>query len=149
MTWKGASCPDGPGRCPHLQYADSPRSRSPQRRPGKRVHSLNIGQPDIPSPPELLERLRGFDETNVPYGPSEGLPEFIDAIRDYYVSCDLAVDRSEIFVTTGGSEALLFVLGAVADDGDEVLVFEPFYTNYNGFAGLVGGQDGPGHDAPG
>jgi len=105
---------------------------------GKRVHSLNIGQPDIPSPPELLERLRSFDETNIAYGPSEGLPEFIDAIHQYYASCDLAVERSEIFVTTGGSEALLFVLGAVADDGDEVLVFEPFYTNYNGFAGLVG-----------
>lgn len=105
---------------------------------GKKIHHLNIGQPDIPAPRELLERLRTFDAVNVAYGPSQGLPEFIDVIRDYYAGWGLEVDRSEIFVTTGGSEALLFVLAAIADDGDEVLVFEPFYTNYNGFARLVG-----------
>lgn len=107
-------------------------------RAGKRVHHLNIGQPDIPAPKEVLERLRAFDEANIAYGPSEGLPEFIEAIRTYHLRWDLRLATEEIFVTTGGSEALLFVLAAIADHGDDVLVFEPFYTNYSGFASLVG-----------
>jgi aspartate aminotransferase len=107
-------------------------------RKGTRVLHLNIGQPDIPSPPEILDRLRSYEEANVAYGPSQGLPEFIEAIRAYYQRWDLPFDTEEILVTTGGSEALLFVFAAIADHGEEVLVFEPFYTNYNGFAGLVG-----------
>lgn len=99
---------------------------------------LNIGQPDIPSPPQMLRRLAQFDQPNVAYGPSQGLPEFIEAVRAYHARHGLDLEASEIFATTGGSEALLFVLGAIADHGDEVLVFEPFYTNYSGFARLVG-----------
>ncbi len=105
---------------------------------GKTVHPLNIGQPDIAAPAAVLERIRGFDHPHLAYGPSAGLPTFLDAVRDYYRARGLDVDRAEIFATTGGSEALLFVLAAIADDGDEVLVFEPFYTNYNGFGHLVG-----------
>lgn len=108
------------------------------RRAGKHVYHVNIGQPDIPSPREMLERLRLFDQSHVPYGPSQGLPEFIEAIRRYHARLGLPLSPEEIFVTTGGSEALLFVLAAVADEGDDVLVFEPFYTNYSGFARLVG-----------
>jgi aspartate aminotransferase len=108
------------------------------RKAGKKVFGLNIGQPDIPSPAEILDRLRTFDETNIAYGPSEGLPGFIEAVRQYYEKWGLSFSDNEIFVTAGGSEALLFALAAVADDGDEVIVFEPFYTNYTGFAGLVG-----------
>jgi len=105
---------------------------------GVTVHHLNIGQPDIPSPPELLARLRSFDQPNVAYGPSEGLPEMVEAVRRYHEKVGLPLEREEIFITTGGSEALLFVLAVVADPGDEVLVFEPFYTNYSGFAEMVG-----------
>ena len=105
---------------------------------GRKVYHLNIGQPDIPSPPQILDRLKTFGEANVAYGPSQGLPELIEAIRTYYRKWDLSFDAGEIFVTTGGSEALLFTLAVVADQGDEVIVFEPFYTNYNGFASLVG-----------
>src|SRR5580765_1731457 len=105
---------------------------------GKTVHGLNIGQPDIPTPKAILDRLRAYDGRNVPYGPSQGLPEFIEALRAYYAGVGLTVSHEEIFVTTGGSEALLFVLAALADAGDEVLVFEPFYTNYSGFAQLIG-----------
>lgn len=108
------------------------------RRAGRTVYSLNIGQPDIPTPKEILSRLRVFDERNIAYGPSQGLPEFVETLRAYYAKVGLRVSPEEIFVTTGGSEAILFVLGAVADPGDEVLVFEPFYTNYNGFAALIG-----------
>src|SRR5207249_2302669 len=104
------------------------------RRAGRTVHALNIGQPDIPTPRPILDRLRAFDATHVAYGPSQGLPEFIEALRGYYAGLGLAVATEEIFVTTAGSEAILFSLAALCDPGDQVLVFEPFYTNYNGFA---------------
>ncbi len=108
------------------------------RAAGRKVFALNIGQPDIPTPKEVLSRLRTFDAANVPYGPSQGLPEFVEALRRYYGSVGIELDSEELFVTTGGSEAILFVLAMIADDGDEVLVLEPFYTNYAGFAALVG-----------
>ena len=69
---------------------------------------------------------------------SESGPEFLDAIQDYYAGWGLGYRREELFATTGGSEALLFTLAAIADHGDDVLVFEPFYTNYSGFAAMVG-----------
>jgi aspartate aminotransferase len=108
------------------------------RKAGKKVFFLNIGQPDIATPKQMLARLRDYDETNIAYGPSEGLPEFLEALVSYHRKIGLELSAEEIFVTTGGSEALLFVFAAIAGHGEEVLVFEPFYTNYNGFAGLVG-----------
>lgn len=108
------------------------------RRAGKTVYPLNIGQPDIPTPKEVLDRLRSFSERNVAYGPSQGLPEFLEALRDYYRRAGIPAAVEDIFVTTGGSEAIFFVLSAVGDPGDEAIVFEPFYTNYNGFAALAG-----------
>ena len=108
------------------------------RKAGRTVHALNIGQPDIPTPRVILDRLRAYDEAYVPYGPSQGLPEFIEALRTYYRGAGVELATEEIFVTTAGSEALLFTLGAMCDPGDQVLVFEPFYTNYNGFAAMIG-----------
>lgn len=108
------------------------------RKAGKRVFGLNIGQPDIPTPAALLDRLRAYDKANVPYGPSEGLPELLDALHTYYGGLGLPMERGEIFVTTGGSEAILFVLSMIADPGDEIVVFEPFYTNYSGFSEILG-----------
>ncbi len=108
------------------------------RRSGKTVYALNIGQPDIPTPSAVLDRLRSFSERNVAYGPSQGLPEFVEVLRDYYRRAGIPASTEDIFVTVGGSEAILFVLSAVADPGDEAIVFEPFYTNYNGFAALAG-----------
>ncbi len=105
---------------------------------GRRVHHLNIGQPDIATPPEILRRLATFRETHLPYGPSEGLPEFVETLRRYHARWGIDLEPDEIFVTTGGSEALLFVLAAIADHGEQVLVFEPFYANYTGFARLLG-----------
>jgi aspartate aminotransferase len=107
------------------------------RAAGKTIYPLNIGQPDIATPRVILDRLRDYDARLIPYGPSQGLPEFIEALCSYYRSVGLEVAREELFVTTAGSEALLFAFGAVCDPGDEILVFEPFYTNYNGFAALV------------
>ncbi len=108
------------------------------RAAGKTIYSLNIGQPDIPTPRPILERLRRYDAPYLPYGPSQGLPEFVEALRRYYASVGLHLASEEIFVTTAGSEAILFTLGAIADPGDEIVVFEPFYTNYNGFAAMMG-----------
>jgi aspartate aminotransferase len=108
------------------------------RQAGKTIHALNIGQPDLPTPKEILDRLRAFTWKNIPYGPSQGLPEFIEALRIYYARAGIDLAPGEIFATTGGSEAILFVLAAIADPEDEVLVFEPFYTNYNGFAAMIG-----------
>ncbi len=108
------------------------------RAAGKTIYALNIGQPDIETPRAILDRLRKYDARFIPYGPSQGLPEFIDALCFYYKSVGLQVAPEDIFVTTAGSEALLFTLGAICDPGDEVVVFEPFYTNYNGFAAMVG-----------
>ncbi len=108
------------------------------RRAGRVVHPLNIGQPDIPTPQQILDRLRSFDAVNVAYGPSQGLPEFLEALRWYYANLvGVKLDVSELFVTTAGSEAIQFTLGALCDPGDQVIVFEPFYTNYNGFATIV------------
>ncbi len=113
------------------------------RRRGVTVHGLNIGQPDIPTPKEILERYRTFPEGHVPYGPSQGLPEFLEALRGYYGGLGVKLAVEDLFVTTAGSEALLFTLAALCDAGDQVLVFEPFYTNYNGFAALLGVEAAP------
>lgn len=110
---------------------------------GKTLYALNIGQPDIPTPRPILERLKAYDAPYVPYGPSQGLPEFLEALRHYYASVGLEVGIEDLFVTTAGSEAVLFTLGVLCDAGDQVLVFEPFYTNYNGFSTLVGVEPVP------
>ena len=113
------------------------------RAAGKTVYALNIGQPDIPTPAAILDRFKQYEGAYVPYGPSQGLPEFLEALRIYYSRLGIGLDTQDIFVTTAGSEALLFTLGALCDAGDDVLVFEPFYTNYNGFTTMLGVQPRP------
>jgi aspartate aminotransferase len=109
-------------------FADAARSR------GLTVHQLNIGQPDFPSPRVVLETIRQFDGKVLAYAPSPGLPEAREAWSAYYAAHRLDVPVDRILVTIGGSEALLFAIAAVADPGDNILVFEPTYTNYCGFA---------------
>ena len=113
------------------------------RKRGLTVHGLNIGQPDIPTPAAILERYKAYPGTYVPYGPSQGLPEFLEALRGYYATAGAKLSIEDLFVTTAGSEALLFTMAALCDAGDQVLVFEPFYTNYNGFAALLGVETVP------
>ncbi len=108
------------------------------RAAGKTVYPLNIGQPDIATPKPILDRLRAYPEAYVAYGPSQGMPEFIEALRGYYASLGLALDAADLFVTNAGSEALVFAFGVLCDAGDQVVVFEPFYTNYSGFASMMG-----------
>lgn len=115
-----------------VPYADEARRR------GVHVHALNIGQPDVPTPRGMIEAYRCYDEATLAYGPSQGLPELREAVAAYYrgLGHDIAMD--EVQVTFGGSEAVQFALAAVCDPGDQVLVSEPFYANYAGFA-VAGG----------
>ncbi len=104
---------------------------------GVAVYHLNIGQPDIPSPREALEALRKWDGRVLAYGHSEGQKFYRETLAGYYQGLGLDVKTEDVFVTTAGSEAIIFAMAAVADPGEEILVFEPFYTNYNGFASMV------------
>lgn len=105
---------------------------------GTKVYHLNIGQPDLETPPEIIAAIKNYDEKVVSYAPSTGLLECNQAWEKYYQDCDLDFKAEDIIVTTGGSEAIVFSLSIVANPGDEIIAFEPFYTNYNGFASLVG-----------
>jgi len=101
---------------------------------GVRIYHLNIGQPDLSTPSVLMEGIRQYDSLLLPYAPSQGLPETVAAWQAYYAQLGLELASNQLLVTTGGSEALLFAMMAVADPGDEILVFEPTYANYFGFA---------------
>lgn len=104
------------------------------KRRGTRVYHLNIGQPDVPTPEVMLDAFRKHDLKILEYGHSGGLWEYRANLASYYQGLGLAVEKEEVLVTTAGSEAIIFALLAVADPGDEVIVPEPLYTNYNGFA---------------
>lgn len=105
---------------------------------GKRVIHLNIGQPDIATPEVALEAVRNDTRTVIEYSPSEGFASYREGLAAYYRSVHVNVSAEEILVTTGGSEALVFAFMSCLDPGDEVIVPEPFYANYNGFAQMAG-----------
>ena len=104
---------------------------------GKKVYHLNIGQPDIQTPPAFLEAIRAFDDKVIAYGDSRGDTQLLKAVRSYYRDWGMDFDIDEITITSGGSEALLIAMMAVCDPGDEILVFEPFYANYLSFADVL------------
>jgi aspartate aminotransferase len=104
---------------------------------GVKIFNLNIGQPDVATPPEFLRAVAGFKGKVLEYGPSDGLPELREAMAAYFARYEIALDPSEILITNGGSEAILFAFNVVADQGDEILIPEPFYTNYNGYAEMA------------
>lgn len=108
-----------------------------RKKEGVHVYHLNIGQPDIPTHSDVFVAVRSFDEATLSYAPSNGLPETLEAWSTYYKYNDIDFSPAELVITTGGSEAIIFALEAVCDPEDEVIVFEPFYTNYNGFATLT------------
>lgn len=105
---------------------------------GKKVYHLNIGQPDIMTPEGFFKAIREYKGEVLEYALSEGLPELIEAIRKYYTSYNLNFENDEILITNGGSEALLFTMLTICDEGDNVLVPEPFYSNYFNFSKSVG-----------
>ncbi|MCR1849807.1 pyridoxal phosphate-dependent aminotransferase [Paeniclostridium sordellii] len=111
-----------------VPYATSAKER------GIKVYHLNIGQPDIKTPKGFFEAINKFNNNVLEYAVSQGLPELIDAMINYYSTYNMHFEKDEILITTGGSEALLFAMMATCDPGDNILVPEPFYTNYNGFS---------------
>jgi aspartate aminotransferase len=115
-----------------VPYADAAKSA------GRTVFHLNIGQPDVETPPAVMEAIHGFKEKVLAYGPSLGFLSLREAIVDYFKRYGIGLDVSEVAITEGGSEALLFAYATIADPGDEIIVFEPFYANYNGFARMLG-----------
>lgn len=111
-----------------VPYADEAKKK------GKHVFHLNIGQPDIKTPVEIFEAIADYREEVLSYGPSGGLLDLRVAVVDYHRRLGFNIDIDNVWITTGGSEAIIFAMMTVADPGDEIIVFEPFYTNYNGFA---------------
>ncbi|KFZ27314.1 MAG: Arginine--pyruvate transaminase AruH [Candidatus Izimaplasma bacterium HR2] len=104
---------------------------------GKKVFHLNIGQPDIETPKQFMEAINNYDTRVIKYSFSQGEPALINSIRDYFARDGIIFDEDEVLITNGGSEALTFTTIAICNPGDEILVPEPFYTNYNGFTGEV------------
>jgi aspartate aminotransferase len=104
---------------------------------GIKVYFLNIGDPDVPTPQPVFDAFRSFKDPVLGYGPAQGYKELHTAMCDYFAEYGIPLVPDNILITTGGSEAILFAFNVVADPGDEIIVFEPFYTNYNGYASFA------------
>lgn len=116
----------------YAPYAAAARAR------GIKIYPLNIGQPDIETPAAFFEAVRAFKSSVLEYAPSDGVPEYLKAVHDYYLRIGLDLAPEDILATAGGSEALSIALACILDDGDELLVPEPFYPNYSTFTQLTG-----------
>ena len=110
---------------------------------GKKVYHLNIGQPDIATPTACFQAVREFAQPVLEYAPSPGIPSLIQAVQGYYDRLGTHLEEGDILITTGGSEALQMVLNCILDEGDEVIVPEPFYPNYSTFVYAAGGEIRP------
>ena len=104
------------------------------KKKGKTVFHLNIGQPDIESPELALDAIHNFNQKVVEYSHSAGFESYRKGLATYYQKLGIDIDYNDVMVTTGGSEALLFGLNSCLDNGDEIIIPEPFYANYNGFS---------------
>ena len=113
------------------------------KKDGVKVYHLNIGQPDIKTPEGFMKAVRDFDESVLEYADSVGSDELVNAMIEYYKGYDINYESGEILITNGGSEALLFAMMTLCNPGENILVPEPFYTNYNGFATSVDVQIRP------
>lgn len=127
LSLKGELMPSSPIR-KLVPYADQAKQR------GTKVYHLNIGQPDIASPVPALEAYRQLPFDVISYTHSEGTPEYRKALSNYYQARGYELTPENFIVTNGGSEALLFTFGVIANPGDEIIIPEPFYANYNSFA---------------
>ena len=127
LSEKGENLPASPIR-KLVQFADQAKAR------GTYVYHLNIGQPDIDAPKESLEVIQNSNLKLLPYGASEGSLSFRRSLCTYFAKNKIAVDPQDIIVTSGASEAVAFTFNCIADVGDEIIIPEPFYANYSGFA---------------
>jgi aspartate aminotransferase len=131
ISLKGKAMPASPIR-KLVPFSDEAKKR------GVKVYHLNIGQPDIETPENVLEKIRKTDLKVVAYSHSAGIPSYRKKLVEYYKKCGIEVTPEEMIVTTGGSEAILFALNSCLDPGDEIIIPEPFYANYNGFSQTSG-----------
>ena len=127
LSNRGQKMPPSPIR-KLVPFADEAKAK------GRHVYHLNIGQPDIKTPDKYFDAIRNHGRTVLEYGPSAGFTSYRKKLVEYYKRYNIDVEMENILVTTGGSEALIFAMMAITDPGDEIIVPEPFYTNYNGFA---------------
>ena len=118
-------------------YADKVKER------GIKIYHLNIGQPDVETPKPFFDALRNYADKVVSYAPSGGMPAYLDAVRGYFERIGVKLTRDEILATSGGSEALQMVFATILDDGDEVIIPEPFYPNYATSVTLAGASVHP------
>lgn len=131
ISKRGDAMPASPIR-KLVPYAEAAKKR------GTKVYHLNIGQPDIETPKMVRDAIRNADFTILEYTHSAGLESYRKKLSRYYESVGISVNHNQIIITTGGSEAILFGFMACLDPGDEVIIPEPFYANYNGFAIAAG-----------
>jgi aspartate aminotransferase len=131
ISKRGENMPASPIR-KLVPYAEAAKKR------GTTVYHLNIGQPDIETPKQVRDAIHNADFTILEYTHSAGLESYRKKLAQYYQSVCIQVDYNQIIITTGGSEAILFGFMACLDPGDEVIIPEPFYANYNGFAIAAG-----------
>ena len=127
ISQKGIAMPESPIR-KLVPFAEN------AKKSGKKVYHLNIGQPDIHTPKIALDAISSFSNSVVEYSHSAGFESYRKGLSKYYQNIDINVSYSDLLITTGGSEALLFALNSCLDDGDEIIIPEPFYANYNGFS---------------
>jgi len=127
LSSRGKSMPSSPIR-KLVPLADNAKAR------GRHIYHLNIGQPDIQTPDTYWEAIENHGRKVLEYGPSGGLTSYRKKLIKYYNRYNISLDLDDILITTGGREAIIFTMMAITDPGDEIIVPEPFYTNYNGFA---------------
>lgn len=131
LSSKGQNMPESPIR-KLVPFAESAKKQ------GKKVYHLNIGQPDIAAPEVVTEAFKNTPITNIEYSHSAGNESYRQGLTEYYAKFDIKLGVEDILITTGGSEALLFGFQACLNPDDEVIIPEPFYANYNGFATAAG-----------
>ena len=131
ISKKGVQMPESPIR-KLVPFAEDAKKR------GTKVFHLNIGQPDIKTPQVALDAVKNNTIKTLAYARSEGSEEYRTKLANYYIKNNIPVSAKNIIATTGGSEALLFTIGSITDPGDEIIIPEPFYANYNGFSTASG-----------
>ena len=128
---KGIQMPESPIR-KLVPYAEIAKKK------GNKVYHLNIGQPDIKTPEVAMNSIKNLDIKVLEYSHSAGFESYRTKLSEYYKKTGLPIEVADIIITTGGSEALLFAMGSTMDYGDEIIIPEPFYANYNGFSTASG-----------
>lgn len=131
ISHRGAQMPPSPIR-KLVPYAEAAKKR------GIKVHHLNIGQPDIVTPPQILDAVRHTDMKVLEYSHSAGFESYRKKLVTYYKRNNIDINHNQVIVTTGGSEAISFAIMSCLDPGDEIIIPEPFYANYNGFSTSAG-----------